>query len=81
VPCGQESIVEGQFTKPIVSLNTNGYYEPLRQMFEKCVREKFMHPRLLEMWAFVDEPEGVIPAIRTSAAWNKDAINFAVNRG
>ena len=24
---------------------------------------------------------GVIPAIRASVAWNKDAINFAVNRG
>jgi len=70
----------GQFTKPIVILNTNGYYEPLRQMLEKCVRENFMHPRHLEIWAFVDEPEGVIPAIRASAAWNKDAINFAVNR-
>jgi len=70
----------GQFTKPIVILNTNGYYEPLRQMLEKAVRENFMHPRHLEMWMFVDEPEGVIPAVRTSAAWNKDAINFAVNR-
>jgi predicted Rossmann-fold nucleotide-binding protein len=49
-------------------------------MLEKCVRESFMHPRHVEIWAFVDEPEGVITAIRTSAAWNKDAINFAVNR-
>jgi hypothetical protein len=40
-----------------------------------------MHPRYLEMFAFVDEPEGVIPAIRASAARSKDAINFAVNRG
>jgi uncharacterized protein (TIGR00730 family) len=70
----------GQFTKPIVILNTNGFYEPLRQMLEKCVRENFMHPRHLEMWTFVDEPEGVIPALRTSASWNKDAIKFAVNR-
>ena len=71
----------GQFTKPIVILNTGGYYEPLRQMLEKCVRENFMHPRHREMWAFVDEPEGVIPALRNAAAWNKDAIHFAVNRG
>jgi uncharacterized protein (TIGR00730 family) len=70
----------GQFTKPIVILNTNGYYEPLRQMLEKAVRENFMHPRHLEMWAFVDEPEAVIPALRSAAAWDKDAIEFAVNR-
>jgi len=71
----------GQFTKPIVILNTNGYYDPLRQMLEKSIRENFMHPRHLEMWAFVDDPEGVIPALRNAAAWDKDAINFAVNRG
>ena len=71
----------GQFTKPVVILNTNGYYEPLRQMLEKAISENFMHPKHREMWTFVDEPESVIPAIRTSAAWDKGAINFAVNRG
>ena len=70
----------GQFTKPIVILNTNGYYDPLRQMLEKAVRENFMHPRHVEMWEFVDEPEGVIPAIRASVPWRKEAIDFAVNR-
>jgi uncharacterized protein (TIGR00730 family) len=71
----------GQFTKPIIILNTNGYYEPLCQMLGKAVSEKFMHPRHLEMWTFVDEPEGVIHALRASAPWDKDAIDFAVNRG
>lgn len=70
----------GQFTKPIVILNTNGFYEPLRQMLDKCVRERFMDPRHLDMWAFVDEPEGVIPALRAAKAWGKEAIAFAVNR-
>jgi uncharacterized protein (TIGR00730 family) len=70
----------GQFTKPIVILNTNGYYEPLRRMLEKAVQERFMHPRHREMWTFVDQPEDVIPAIRTAAAWGRDAIDFAVNR-
>lgn len=71
----------GQFIKPIIILNTNGYYEPLRQMLETCVREKFMHPRHREMWTFVDEPEGVVPALRSAASWDREAINFAVNRG
>jgi uncharacterized protein (TIGR00730 family) len=71
----------GQFTKPIVILNTDGYYEPLRQLLGKAVHEKFMHPRHLEMGTFVDELEGMIPDLRTSAVRNKDAINFAINRG
>ncbi len=39
----------GHFTKPIVILNTNGYYEPLRQMLEKCVSENFMNEKHLQM--------------------------------
>lgn len=30
----------GRFTKPIVILNTNGFYDPLREMLERCVAEK-----------------------------------------
>ena len=32
----------GQFTKPIVILNTNEFYNPLKEMFEKCVSEYFL---------------------------------------
>jgi uncharacterized protein (TIGR00730 family) len=70
----------GQFTKPIVILNTNGYYDPLKQMLERCIKENFMHAKHRAMWAFVAEPEDVLPAIRNAAVWDKDAINFAVNR-
>ena len=70
----------GQFTKPIVILNTKGYYESLKQMLKKCVAENFMHEKHFDMWQFVDEPEDVIPAIKNSAGWDKDAINFATFR-
>ena len=70
----------GQFSKPIVILNTGGFYEPLRQMLEKCIREKFMHPKHRDIWAFVDEPEDVLPAVRNAPAWGQEAIDFAVNR-
>ena len=70
----------GQFTKPIVILNTNGYYEPLKQMLEKCVNEKFMHKKHLEIWSFVEEPEEVLEKIKTSKSWDANAIDFAVNR-
>jgi len=70
----------GQFTKPIVILNTNGYYNPLKQMLEKCVSENFMHERHLEMWTFVDDPWEVIDAIKNAANWDRDALGFATNR-
>ncbi len=69
----------GQFTKPIIILNVNGYYNPLKDMLDKCIKENFMHPRNADIWRFVDTPEAVIPAIEDSPEWSSDAINFALN--
>ena len=70
----------GQFTKPIIILNTNGFYNPLRLMLEKCVSENFMDERHLQMWTFVDEPEQVIGSLQNAAGWSKDAIKFATQQ-
>ena len=70
----------GLFTKPIVILNTNGYYDPLKAMLEKCVSENFMHPEHLKMWTFVDEPEDVIPGLENAPDWSKEAIKFAARK-
>ena len=67
----------GQFTKPIIILNTNGYYDPLIQMLERCVEEKFLRPIHAEMWTFVNQPEEVMSAINQSMDWNENAISFA----
>jgi uncharacterized protein (TIGR00730 family) len=70
----------GLFTKPIIILNTDGYYEPLRQMLERSVKENFMHEKHLEMWTFVDKPEEVLPNILNAPKWYKDSLNFAINK-
>lgn len=70
----------GQFTKPIIILNTKGYYNPLLEMFEKAVNENFMKDIHLEMWKVVNEPEEVLDAIKNSKPWDKGAINFAAVR-
>ena len=67
----------GLFTKPIVILNTGNYYAPLKEMLEKCVRENFMGEKHLDMWAFVNEPEQVIPALLSAPPWEEGAIQFA----
>jgi uncharacterized protein (TIGR00730 family) len=67
----------GLFTKPIVILNTNQYYEPLKEMLNRCVSENFMHAEHLKMWTFVDEPEDVMVALENAPAWHKDAIKLA----
>lgn len=67
----------GLFTKPIIILNTNGFYDPLKQMLEKCVSENFMDERHLQMWTFVNEPEDVIESIKKAPTWDNDSIKFA----
>ena len=68
----------GLFTKPIVILNTAGYYDPLKAMLDRCVTERFMNEKHLSMWSFVTEPEDVLPTIRKTPEWDKSAIRFAV---
>jgi uncharacterized protein (TIGR00730 family) len=70
----------GRFTKPIVILNTHRFYNPLKEMLEKCVSENFMRVEHLKMWTFVEKPEEVISALKNAAVWSKDAINFATYR-
>ncbi len=70
----------GRFTKPIIILNTNNYYAPLKQMLESCVSENFMHEKHLEIWKFVDQPEDIIAAIQNTENWQPDFIKFAVNK-
>ena len=70
----------GLLTKPIVILNTGGYYDPLRHMLERCVEEQFMQPRHLDMWSFVDTPEEIIPTLTHAPDWQEGAIHFATHR-
>ncbi|MEI7484694.1 MAG: TIGR00730 family Rossman fold protein [Ignavibacteriota bacterium] len=70
----------GLFLKPIVILNTDGYYDPLIVMLERCVTENFMNAKHLQMWKFVSLPGEVIPAISSSTEWDEGAINFALSK-
>ena len=70
----------GQYTKPIIILNTNGFYDPLKDMLNKCVNENFMNEKHIEMWTFIDKPNQVINALKNASDWDKNAINFATNK-
>ena len=69
----------GIFTKPVVIINTNGFYDPLQEMLERCVSQNFMDKRHLEMWSIVEDSTQVLPTIKNTDDWNRDALNFARN--
>ena len=53
----------GRHNKPIVILNTNGYYEHLKNFLQNCIDEKFMNPACADLIYFADESEEVISYI------------------
>ena len=67
----------GKFTKPIVFINTDGFYDSLFKLFDKMVEEKFMRKEHLQMWTSIDTPEEIIDAIKESPVWDESAIKIA----
>lgn len=60
-----------QFTRPIIILNTRGYFNTFQQMMQQAVEEQFMTDDLNSLFTIVDTPEEVLPAIQNAHIWNK----------
>jgi len=67
----------GIFSKPIIILNMNGYYNSLINMLHQAVDEKFMREIHKDMWKVVETPEEVLSAIENSSSWDSNARKFA----
>jgi uncharacterized protein (TIGR00730 family) len=68
----------GLYTGPIAILNQDGFYDPLLELLEGCIRERFMDERHAAMWVAVSEPEEVLPALWAAPPWDPEARRFAV---
>ncbi len=51
-------------TKPVVILNTNGFYDELIAMFEKTVKQRFAKEDSLSVYSVAHTPEQAIEAIQ-----------------
>ncbi|MBN2612430.1 MAG: TIGR00730 family Rossman fold protein [Bacteroidales bacterium] len=67
----------GKFVKPIIIINTDGFYDALIVLLNKMVEEHFMRPDHLRMWKVINHPPELMEAIKNSEKWDEDAINFA----
>jgi uncharacterized protein (TIGR00730 family) len=65
----------GQFTKPIVILNTRGYFEPFRELMQRAIEENFVAQDHQEIWKIVDRPEDVVPTILATPKWDKGLVD------
>ncbi len=67
----------GKFTKPIIFVNTDGFYDGLFQLFDKMIDEKFMRHEHRNIWTSIDSPEEIISAINNAPTWDENMINIA----
>lgn len=63
----------GLHGKPVVILNTNGYFDPILAALDRMVEQHFMQPiHRCHMFSVVNEPEQVLDAIREAETWGAD---------
>jgi len=67
----------GLFTKPVIIINSFGFYDPLFSLFEKMIAERFMRPEHRLLWTEIKEPGEIINAIVSSPQWDENAIKIA----
>lgn len=67
----------GKFIRPVIIINTAGFYDPLVVLLNKMVEENFMRLDHLKMWTVINHPSELIEAIHCSEAWDENAINTA----
>ncbi len=67
----------GLFTKPVIIVNSFGFYDSLFTLFHKMIEEKFMRPEHGQLWTEVTDVRDIVKAISTAPKWDKSAINIA----
>jgi uncharacterized protein (TIGR00730 family) len=67
----------GLFTKPILILNINGFYDHLVAMLDKCIKDRFMAEKHREMWTVLENPSEIMTAMENAPEWSENAIKFA----
>ncbi|GAF05385.1 LOG family protein [Saccharicrinis fermentans] len=67
----------GLFNKPVVLLNTKGFFDPLIQMIRKMIDQNFMREEHGTLWTVINEPGDVMKAIKNSRKWPDDPMKIA----
>ncbi|MDR2359326.1 MAG: TIGR00730 family Rossman fold protein [Prevotellaceae bacterium] len=67
----------GKFTKPVVIVNTNGFYDALLTLFDKMADKYFIRPEHRDAWTVIEQAADVLTAIERAKPWNNEAIHFA----
>lgn len=64
----------GQYLKPVVIVNQNGFYDDLLRLLQRMVDEEFMNPEHLGLWTVVDHPRDAMAAIEATPDLSPDVL-------
>lgn len=67
----------GLYVKPIVILNTDGYYDPLLQLLRHAVDERFMRSLHADIWRVAATPAEALKLALTTPLWDKSVRKYA----
>lgn len=67
----------GIYLKPIVILNTNGYYDHLLRHLEHSMEENFMRPEHRDIWCVARTAEEAIELVLTTPLFDESVRRFA----
>lgn len=67
----------GLYLKPIVILNTDGYYDALLQQLHKAIDESFMREMHADIWRTASTPEEAIEFAMNTPIWNQRISKYA----
>jgi len=67
----------GLFTKPIIIINTNGFYDYFLKFYEQMILSNFIRPNHRNLFSVINKPEEIFESIKKAPAWDSSAIKIA----
>lgn len=67
----------GLYLKPVVVLNTGGYFDPLLAQLERAVEERFMRPEHKAIWQVALTPDEAVALCENTPCWEEAVRKFA----
>lgn len=67
----------GLYLHPIIILNINGYYDPLLEMFDRAVEQRFMRDQHRQLWVVAHTAEEAVDLWLSLPDWDPNLRKFA----
>ncbi len=65
------------FKKPIIIINTDGFYDDLIKFMDKTIDENFMTERHRNIWTVINKPSELFTAINNADKWENYTLSSA----